>query len=105
MGLINDLLKKIFGNDQQKNEPTNAANTNAMARWEKEREERIIAAEGRLKDWVAASLKEKGSLSFSWESGNDEAFVTFEDKTGENEENFEDLEETLTMPGYFQSDH
>jgi hypothetical protein len=92
MSLINDLLKKLFDNNHQKVEPPMPPNDNYMDKWEKEREERIIAAEERLKGWVTASLKGKASLSFSWESGNDEAFVTFQDKTGADKAKFEDLE-------------
>lgn len=95
MGLISDLLKKIFGNNQHKAEPSIQPNDNYIARWEKERQERIIAAEARLKDWVITSLRKKGSLPFSWESGNDEAFVTFQDRTDIDEDNFEDLEEYI----------
>lgn len=95
MGLISNLLKRLFGSNQQKVEKTSEPNNDFSARWEKEREERIIAAESRLKDWVVGSLKEKGNLVFSWESGNDEAFVSFQDKTDSEEENFEDLEEYI----------
>ena len=95
MGLINNLFKKIFGTNHQKVEPTTPTNDDYLAIWEKERQERIIAAEERLKGWVAKSLKEKGILPFSWESGSDEAFVTFQDKTDADEENFQDLEEYI----------
>ena len=95
MGLISNLLKKLFGNNHKQAESSLPPNDNYMARWEKEREERIIAAEEILKDWVIISLKEKGKLPFTWESGNDEAFVTFQDKTATNENNFEDLEEYI----------
>lgn len=95
MSLISNLLKKLFGENSKPSERLSPSNDNYMARWEKEREERIIAAEERLKDWLITSLKEKGNLSFSWESGNDEAFVTFQDKSDTNEDNFEDLEEYI----------
>lgn len=95
MGLINYLFKKIFGDSQQKTDLTPMVGENYMVRRDKEREERIMAAEKRLKSWVITSLKEKGSLPFSWESGNDEAFVTFHDKANTSEDNFEDLEEYI----------
>lgn len=95
MGLFSNLLKRLFGSNQKKVEKIIEPTNDYMARWEKEREERIIAAESRLKDWVVTSLKKKGNLAFSWESGNDEAFVTFQDKADSEEENFEDLEEYI----------
>jgi hypothetical protein len=95
MGLISNLLKKILGDNHKQAETSLPSNDNYIARWDKEREERIIAAEERLKDWLVTSLREKGTLPFSWESGNDEAFVTFQDKDDSNEESFEDLEEYI----------
>ncbi len=95
MGLISNLFKNLFGNKEQKVEAIKRSGDNYMARYEKEREERIVAAEARLKDWMVTSLEEKGTLPFSWESGNDEAFVSFQDKTESEEDNFEDLEEYI----------
>lgn len=95
MGLISNLLKKLFGDNHKQAESSLPANDNYIARWEQEREERIIAAEERLRDWVIGSLNENGKLHFSWESGNDEAFVTFQDKDDMNDDNFEYLEEYI----------
>jgi hypothetical protein len=95
MGLIDKLFGKFFGNSDGKARLSEPTTNDYMARWEKERQQRIQAAESRLKDWVIASVKEKGSLSFSWESGNDEAFVTFKDSTEMEEENYQDLEEYI----------
>jgi hypothetical protein len=95
MSLISTFLKKIFGTNHQKDESTIPATDNYMSRWDKEREERIKATEERLKGWVTASLMENGSLPFSWESGGDEAFVTFQNKTDAEEDNFQDLEEYI----------
>jgi len=95
MGLISNILKRLFGSSQQKAEKTIQPSANYFASWEKERAERIVAAEARLKDWLVASVKEKGNLGFSWESGNDEAFVTVQDKSDKEEEKFEDLEEYI----------
>lgn len=92
MGLINNLLKKVFGDNQKKPETSPQPNTSFMARWEKERQERIADAQKRLKDWILKLLNEKESLPFTWESGNDEAFLTFQDSTDADRENFEDLE-------------
>jgi hypothetical protein len=95
MGFISGLLKKLFGDNHNQPEISLPLNHNFMAQWEKEQEERIVAAEARIKDWLITSLKEKGNLPFSWESGGDEAFVTFQDNDGTDEENFEDLEEYI----------
>jgi hypothetical protein len=66
-----------------------------MARREREQNERIAAAEVRLKEWLGFMLREKGDLEFTWDSGNDEAFVTFKAKTEAEEDNFCDLEEYI----------
>ncbi len=107
MNLISWLLKKIFGNKSvEKPAPARQPSANNgqvtppqlndfMARWEKKRNERIKEAEERLKDWIILSIKEKGSLPFTWESGNDEAFVTFRDNNEAEEDNFQDLEEYI----------
>ena len=107
MSLISWLLSKVFGKrNVEKQAPVKqpSANDNQttprqlndyMARWEKERNERIKAAEERLKGWIILSIREKGSLAFTWESGNDEAFVTFKDSNEAEEDNFQDLEEYI----------
>jgi hypothetical protein len=96
MGLLNNLFGKLFGNKAQQAEPAPPVATDYMARWDRERQERMQAAELRLKDWLVAAVREKGSLSFTWESGNDEAFVTFPDSNESNERQFWDLEEYIT---------
>jgi hypothetical protein len=83
MGIFNKLINAIFG---KKNIPSkNAASasssdgmSNYMDKWEQQRLKRISEAENSLKDWIISHVAEKGSLPFSWESGGDEAFVTFE---------------------------
>lgn len=94
MNLIS-LIKKLFGTKKQESTSYTPAHMDYMARHEKERQERMVAAEKRIKGWVTASLKDKGSLLFSWESGNDEAFVTFQDTTESNRDDFQDLEEYI----------
>jgi hypothetical protein len=90
MSFIKKLLSSLFGNGKPKQPRTEyipqprPAVENYMDRWERERNERIRSAEEKIKDWLVASLKEKGKMEFSWESGNDEAFVTFK------ENNYED---------------
>jgi hypothetical protein len=92
-------IDKLFGSFFQKNNKKPAqAEIDAdeyIARAEKERQERIRSAELRLKDWIVALIAEKGSLQFSWESGNDEAFVTFKDWSEPEADTFQDLEEFI----------
>lgn len=90
MVLISGFFKRLFG---KKNEQTKVENY--MDSWGKERQQRIVNAEARLKDFIVSSLKEKGKLTFSWESGHDEAFVTFDDKDDSKEDDFFDLEEYI----------
>lgn len=95
MSMISKLFGKLFSNNPQKTAPIEPTTSDYMARWEKERQERTQATEQRLKDWIISSVKEKGSLPFTWESGNDEAFVTFKDNTEAEADNFQDLEEYI----------
>lgn len=88
MGLINNILQKLFGKSQQTPSSTNVF----LARWEKERTARIKTAEEQLKPWITATVRAKGSLPFTWESGNDEAFVTFTDASDAEQDNFDALE-------------
>jgi len=109
MSLISRLLKKIFGNGNvEKQAPIKQLSANNdqvtppqkndfMARWERERNEEIKKAEEKLKDWIILSIRERGSLTFTWESGNDEAFVTFKDNNEAEEDNFQDLEEYIVV--------
>lgn len=109
MSLISRLLSKIFGNSNVE-KPASAKQPSAnndqvappqkndfMARWERERNEKIKKAEEKLKDWIILSIRERGSLAFTWESGNDEAFVTFKDNNEAEEDNFQDLEEYIVV--------
>lgn len=95
MGILDKLFGNFFGNNDKKPQQSEPTANDYMARWEKERQERIQAAELRLKDWVVNMVKERGGLPFTWESGNDEAFVTFKDSSKAGEENFQDLEEYI----------
>lgn len=107
MNFLTNFLEKIFGNNQSKKEKAVTGNQ-YLSRWEKERAERIKVAEERLKTWIVAMIAEKGSLAFTWESGNDEGFVTFKDDFDREEDSFEELEvyilEKLEIPdaGEFQ---
>jgi hypothetical protein len=95
MGLIDKLFGKLFGKKDQKVKPPDPVANDYMAQWEKERQVRIQDAELRLKGWIISSINEKGSLPFTWESGNDEAFVTFQDSNEEEEEDYQDMEEYI----------
>lgn len=88
MGFFSDL----FGKSPKKEQPKPPQVEDWLARRERERQERMLEAGGKLKDWILKSVKERGSLNFSWESGGDEAFVTFVDKKESDEDNFEELE-------------
>jgi hypothetical protein len=112
MGMFNDFMKLFKGNaqqpqqqppQQQPSEPSQQpvqpqANdtpifNSYMQRWEQERQARIKETEARLKDWIIISVQEKGGLEFSWESGNDEVFITFKDTNEEEKDNYYDLED------------
>jgi len=107
MSLISRLIKKLFGigkvktqsseNQQHsKNDQEMPARTNDhMVLWQTKRNKRIKEAEEKLKDWIIRSITEKGSLAFTWESGNDEAFVEFNDYNEVEQDKFECLEEYI----------
>jgi hypothetical protein len=79
MSLISRFLKKIFGNKKDENEKIKQSNNFFITKWQNERKARINEAEQNLKDWLISLVNDKKSLQFSWESGNDEAFVSFQD--------------------------
>lgn len=83
MGLT-DFFKRLF------TQPKTAKDY--LADWENERKERIKNYEVQLKEWILKLLKEKGQLAFTWESGNDEGFITFKDFNEAEENNFMHLE-------------
>jgi hypothetical protein len=95
MSFISNFINKLLGKGQSQKQMPIQPNNNYLQQWEKEREKRVIEAEARLKNWILALLKQKGTLSFSWESGGDEAFVTFADRTDADEEKFQDMEEYI----------
>jgi hypothetical protein len=61
--------------------------------WLEEEKKRTKAFEESLGSWLVRKVKEKGDLAFTWESGNDEAFVTFPDFSEAEETSFQHLEE------------
>lgn len=93
MNLFKRIWQYITGNNKEQKDiiPAPSA-TGYLERWEQERQKRIAAAEVVLKPWLSAKVKEKGELSFKWESGGDEAFVTFDNKNEDEENLFFDLE-------------
>jgi hypothetical protein len=95
MSLISRFLKKIFGNKKDENEKIKQSNNFFITKWQNERKARINEAEQNLKDWLISLVNDKKSLQFSWESGNDEAFVSFQDYKEIDEEKFQDLEEYI----------
>ena len=94
MDIIN-FLKSLFSGKKASGVPGSPVNSNYLARWEKEREERMVAAEAVLKDWIIKLLTERNGLPFSWESGSDEAFVTFEGLDDSSEDIVEDLQQFI----------
>ncbi len=98
MSLISSLLAKLFGKDngdKQKSLNRPASAQDYMNRIENERNERIKSREASIKNWMLNSVREKGNLAFSWESGSDEAFVTFKDSNEAEQDNYEDLEQYI----------
>lgn len=96
MGLISSLFRKIFGNNsRQEPKQVLSPNENLIARWKKEREENVLAIEREIKDWLTGVLKNKGEVPFSWESGNDEALITFQNGVDFDDDNFEELEQYI----------
>ena len=45
--------------------------------------------------WVVDKIKAHNGLAFSWESGGDEAFVTFADFSADDEDKFQLMEEYI----------
>lgn len=95
MGFFDKLFGGLFGKRGPKGASPQPTSQYYMTEMEKERQQQIQAAELRLKDWIIALVNEKGSLPFTWESGSDEAFVTFADRTEAQEDNFDDLEQYI----------
>lgn len=102
MNFLRRLLSKLLGKRRPDGAPpgleiktvkiTPSRLQEIQAQRERERQERISASEAELKDWIILTVKEKGGIPFSWESGNDEGFVTFTDKSNAEEDNYDNLE-------------
>jgi hypothetical protein len=88
MSWFKRLTEMIFGKKDVEMEKMK----NSLFKWEQERKERMIQTEANIKDWLVKLVKEKKELPFSWESGNDEAFLSFKDYAEWDSNNFEDLE-------------
>lgn len=95
MSFLKNIWQKIFGdNNNAPKQPTvtsTSQSTDYFSKWQKER---ANLAEANIKDWLLAHLQKK-EMSFSWESGNDEAFVYFDDFTDAEEDQFTNLEEYI----------
>lgn len=103
MSLFKSIFDKLLGTSNS------APQTNDfMSRWEKERQENIVKAQAEIKEWLTEKVKEKGTLNFSWESGNDEAFLEFEEYNDAEQDQYQTLEmyiiDSLEIPdaGSFQ---
>jgi hypothetical protein len=88
MSWFKRLTTMIFGKKDEETEKMKYF----LVKWEQERKERMIQTEANIRDWLVALVNEKKQLHFSWESGNDEAFLSFKDYAEWDSNNFEDLE-------------
>jgi len=98
MNFISALFAKLFGINKAKNQDS-PERTAELHDWETRRENqrnaRIKSIEERIKNWMLTSVKQKGKLTFRWDSGHDEAFVYFTDNNEADKENYEDLEQYI----------
>lgn len=98
MSLFKSIFDKLLGNKssqpsvESKAPLHNTGKNDFLSRWEKERQENVIRAAAEIKDWLTAKVKEKGTLNFSWESGNDEAFIDFKEYNNAEQKQFDTLE-------------
>lgn len=102
MSIISNFLQKLFGGKPAQQAPTAGPQTthqpgDFMYTWQQERMKRANAMEQEIKDWLVTTIKETGNLPFSWESGNDEAFITFKDRQETQEEEFDTLEQYILL--------
>lgn len=102
MSIINNLLAKLFGRRQEQkattmNTQTSNQHSDFIPSWRQEDMKRMNAMELEIRNWLITTLKELGSLPFSWESGNDEAFITFKDWSEAQGYEFETLEEYIIL--------
>ncbi len=96
MSIIRKLLR-LFTGDKQ---PQDAAIPdpgvhNMPLSWSRGNDEETRAIEQQIKDWLVTTLRKKEALAFSWESGSDEAFLSFSDATEADQKYFYDLEDYL----------
>ncbi|SFW61234.1 hypothetical protein [Chitinophaga sancti] len=103
MNAFKSFFDKLLGNKASqafpentslpKTKPGAAFNYNDFrAEHEKKRLTSIQEGEAAIKDWLIARVKEKGTMNFSWESGNDEALVEFNEYNDAEQEQFDTLE-------------
>jgi hypothetical protein len=101
MSLISRIFSTLFA--KKKNNNTQTWDTTSVSfnkdqieqllyNRDQEKNKRIKEAEDLLKQWIVQLIKEKDGITFTWESGNDEAFVTFKDKNEADENKFWELE-------------
>jgi hypothetical protein len=95
-------------------EPQPAQDPNSfIVSWQQAMFKRAKEVEPKVRDWIIHTLKADGAIPFTWESGNDEAFVeltSFDAESPELEETIWSMQEyiiyTLAIPdaGEFQMD-
>lgn len=99
MNAFKSFFDKLLGNKPSQASPENAPQPAAAFNYadfrvemETKRKANIQQAATAIKDWLIARIKEKGTLNFSWESGNDEALVEFNEYNDAEQEQFDNLE-------------
>jgi len=97
MSLISDLLKKLFGRGSQPEAAVTSSKSFSENQWERERAERNSNIEQSAEEWLVKYLDKKASVDFTWESGNDEAFVYFSDMPDADEDDLMDVESYIII--------
>ena len=85
MSIFKTLISKLFGSNSSKSPATYIPKPIVLS-WQERQAERIIKAELELKDWLVGQLQQKQKIPFHWESGNDEAFVYFDDEPDDDDQ-------------------
>jgi hypothetical protein len=80
-------LKSLFGNK--------SGSSSGASSWMGEQTRRTSQFERDNGSWVVNKIKAHNGLAFSWESGGDEAFVTFADFSADDEDKFQLMEEYI----------
>lgn len=95
MSLISRIFEKLFARKTATpgHVPSGDGLPVVPTSWEQQQQQSLKDFELSKGSWVADKIKTHNGLAFSWESGNDEAFVTFANSTKDDEDMFFPLEE------------